>query len=60
MLVLSRKKSEQICIGGHAITITVVDIRGDKVRIGIDAPASIPIHRGEIQDIIDREGKEPE
>lgn len=47
MLVLSRKKYETIRIADD-VTITVVDIRGDKVRIGIDAPKEIPVYRGEI------------
>jgi len=47
MLVLSRKKNEQIMIG-EDIVVTIVDVRGDKVRIGIEAPAHIPVHRQEI------------
>ena len=47
MLVLSRKKNEQIMIG-EDIVITIIDVRGDKVRIGIEAPAEIPVHRQEI------------
>lgn len=54
MLVLSRKKDEQIVIGND-IVITVVSIRGDKVRLGIDAPTSIPVHRREIAEAIARE-----
>lgn len=50
MLVLSRHENEQIRIG-HDITITVVEIRGDKVRIGISAPASVPVHRSEVYDL---------
>jgi len=57
MLILSRKKSETIEInGGFAkggITIMVFSIRGDKVRIGIDAPPDVPINRGDIQKLID-------
>ena len=49
MLVLSRKKNETICIGTEGeIEITVVEIRGDKVRLGIQADKSIPVHRAEI------------
>lgn len=51
MLVLSRRKSEIIDVtapGGVPITITVVEIRGDKVRIGIDAPGSVRINRREV------------
>jgi carbon storage regulator len=53
MLVLSRKVNEQIVIEGN-ITITVVDIRGDKVRLGIEAPLEVPVHRGEVHDAITR------
>lgn len=54
MLVLSRHRDESIMIGDD-IVITVVDIRGDKVRLGIDAPTQIPVHRQEIYDAIQRE-----
>jgi carbon storage regulator len=54
MLVLSRKKGEKICINDD-ITLTVVEIRGDKVRLGIDAPDEVPVHRKEIYDAIQRE-----
>jgi carbon storage regulator len=47
MLVLSRKKTEEIVIGDE-ISIMVVEIRGDKVRIGIDAPKHIKVHRKEV------------
>lgn len=56
MLVLSRHVDEEIVIDGH-IRINVIDIRGDKVRLGIDAPKSIPVHRGEIHAIIVAEGR---
>lgn len=56
MLVLSRKRDEVICIGNE-IRITVVDVRGDKARIGVDAPTSIPVHREEVFKAIDREGR---
>ena len=46
MLVLSRHRDESIMIGDD-IVITVVDVRGDKVRLGIDAPTDIPVHRQE-------------
>ena len=57
MLVLSRKRDEQIVIGDD-IVITVVEIRGDKVRLGIQAPVEIPVHRREIQEAIQREKKQ--
>jgi carbon storage regulator len=47
MLVLSRRKSEEIMIG-DGISIMVVEIRGDKVRIGVNAPRDIKVHRKEI------------
>ena len=53
MLVLSRKKNESIVIDND-ITIVVVEIRGDKVRLGIEAPKEIPVHRREVYDAIKR------
>ena len=53
MLVLSRKKSESIVISEN-IVITIVEIRGDKVRIGIEAPKDVSIHRQEVYDAIKR------
>ena len=53
MLVLSRKKNEAILIG-HGIRIVVVEICGDKVRLGIEAPMEIPVHRQEVADAIER------
>lgn len=53
MLVLSRKRDEQIVIADH-ITITVVDIRGDKVRLGIEAPRDVSVHRQEVYAAIQR------
>ncbi len=47
MLVLSRKKNESIVVNEN-IVITVVEIRGDKVRLGIEAPREVPIHRSEV------------
>ncbi len=55
MLVLSRKKNERIVIGDD-ITIVVVEIRGDKVRLGFDAPEEVPVHRQEVYDAIKRDG----
>lgn len=57
MLVLSRQRDETIMIGDN-IKITVVDIRGDKVRLGIVAPIEIPVHRKEVYDAIQRENRE--
>lgn len=57
MLVLSRQKDESIVIGDD-IEIVVVDIRGNKVRLGITAPKDIPVHRREIYDAIQREKKQ--
>ena len=54
MLVLSRQKDESIIIGDD-IEITIVDIRGDKVRLGIAAPIEIPVHRKEVYEAIQRE-----
>lgn len=53
MLVLSRKANESIVIN-DSITITVVEIRGDKVRLGVEAPKAIPVHRREVFDAIHR------
>ena len=51
MLVLSRKKNESIVINND-ITVTVVEIRGDKVRLGIVAPKEVPVHRQEVYEAI--------
>ena len=47
MLVLSRKKNEEIVIG-QEVTIEILEIRGDKVRLGISAPPEVPVHRREV------------
>ncbi len=54
MLVLSRQKDESIIIGDD-VEITIVDVRGDKVRLGINAPRSISVHRKEVYEAIQRE-----
>lgn len=54
MLVLSRHRDESIMIGDE-IVITIVDIRGDKVRLGINAPQHVPVHRQEVYEAIQRE-----
>jgi carbon storage regulator len=56
MLVLSRHRDESIMIGDD-IVVTIVDIRGDKVRLGIDAPTAIPVHRQEVFEAIQRENR---
>lgn len=56
MLVLSRQRDETIMIGDD-IEVTVVDIRGDKVRLGITAPKEISVHRKEVYDAIKRENR---
>ena len=57
MLVLSRQKDESIIIGDD-VEITIVDARGDKVRLGITAPRSISVHRKEVYEAIQREKSE--
>ena len=59
MLVLSRRRDESIMIGKE-ITITIVDVRGDKVRLGINAPPSISVHREEVFQAIQNEKSEEE
>jgi len=54
MLVLSRQKDESIIIGDD-VEVTIVDVRGNKVRLGITAPKNISVHRREVYDAIQRE-----
>ena len=54
MLVLSRKRDEKIMIGG-GITVVVIEVRGDKVRLGIDAPKGVTVYREEIYEAIKQE-----
>jgi carbon storage regulator len=56
MLVLSRHRDESIMIGDDVV-VTIVDIRGDKVRLGIEAPQDIPVHRQEVYEAIQRENR---
>ncbi|MGB6045949.1 MAG: carbon storage regulator CsrA [Pirellulales bacterium] len=56
MLVLSRQRDESIMIGDN-IVVTIVDVRGDKVRLGIEAPTEIPVHRQEVYEAIQRENR---
>lgn len=58
MLVLSRKKNESIIINDH-IVVTVVEIRGDKVRLGIDAPKDVSVHRREVYEAIQSQQAKP-
>lgn len=57
MLVLSRQRDQSIMIG-EDVVVTIVDIRGDKVRLGIDAPGEIPVHRQEVYEAIQRENRQ--
>ncbi len=57
MLVLSRQRDESIVIGDDVV-VTIVDIRGDKVRLGVNAPGEIPVHRQEVYDAIRRENRQ--
>lgn len=57
MLVLSRQRDESIIIGDN-IVVTVVDVRGDKVRLGIEAPREVSVHRREVYDAIQRENQQ--
>lgn len=57
MLVLSRKRNESIIIADN-IVITIVEVRGDKVRLGIDAPREISVHRSEVYEAIQRAGRQ--
>ena len=57
MLVLSRKTDASIMVGDD-VKITIVDVRGDKVRLGIEAPKDIPVHRQEVYDSLQRERAE--
>lgn len=54
MLVLSRQRDQSIIINDNVV-VTIVDIRGDKVRLGIEAPSEIPVHRREVFEAIQRE-----
>lgn len=57
MLVLSRKKDERIEFPSLDISIVVVEIRGDKVRLGVEAPREVPVHRGEVWIAIQQDGE---
>jgi len=57
MLVLSRKKNESIIINDN-ITVTVIEIRGDKVRLGIEAPKDVTVHRREVYEAIQSQARD--
>ncbi|MHB8897718.1 MAG: carbon storage regulator CsrA [Thermoguttaceae bacterium] len=59
MLVLSRKRGEAVVIG-RDITVTVLEVRGDRVKLGFSGPAEVPIHRAELRVKIQREDSSPE
>jgi carbon storage regulator len=59
MLVLSRKKDECVVINND-IRIVVVEIRGDKVRLGVEAPKEVPVHRSEVYEAINHGGSDLE
>ena len=59
MLVLSRLKGQQIVIGG-TITVTVLEVRGDKVKLGFSGPAEVPVHRQEVYERLMRERHDQE
>ncbi|HVA50682.1 MAG TPA: carbon storage regulator [Pirellulales bacterium] len=54
MLVLSRTRGEQIVIGG-TMTVTVLEVRGDKVKLGFEGPSEIPVHRQEVHERLRQE-----
>ena len=56
MLVLKRKQNEVVHVGEN-VTVTVLEIQGDRVKLGIAAPREVPVHRGEVYDAIQREAK---
>jgi carbon storage regulator len=56
MLVLSRQRDESIIIGDN-IVVTIVDVRGDKVKLGIEAPQDVSVHRREVYEAIQRENQ---
>ncbi|MBT4166383.1 carbon storage regulator [archaeon] len=61
MLVLSRKKNESIVLGPNGeVVLTLVELRGDKARLGIDAPKELPVHRREVYDAITRNCLDPQ
>lgn len=59
MIVISRKKNESLVIDNNII-ITVIEIRGDKVRLGVESPKEVPVHRQEVYDAIKRYSEQPQ
>ena len=57
MLVLSRQRDESIIIGDNVV-VTIVDVRGDRVRLGIEAPREVSVHRREVYEAIQRENQQ--
>lgn len=57
MLVLSRQRDESIIIGDNVV-VTIVDVRGDKVKLGIEAPREVSVHRQEVYEAIQRENQQ--
>ncbi len=58
VLVLSRKVNEKVVLSG-GITLTIVEVRGDKIRLGIEAPKDVSVHRSEVAERIGFEGRKP-
>ena len=56
MLILTRKTGETVSIGDD-VTLTVLAVKGSQVRLGIDAPRDVAVHRGEIRERIEQEGE---
>ena len=56
MLCLSRKINERVIVGNNLGVVTVLAVQGDKVKLGFDFPREVPVHREEIQQLIDRDG----
>ena len=59
MIVISRKKNESLVINNN-IVITVIEIRGDKVRLGVESPKEVPVHRQEVYEAIKRYSEQPQ
>jgi carbon storage regulator len=55
MLILTRRVGETVMIGGQEVTVTVLGVKGNQIRLGINAPKSVAVHREEIYERIQRE-----